>query len=79
MVNQKPLVMPPALASPEVAWEDMHEGERRYQPVNTLISVELQVKLAASTPHEPLAPNLFANLWFGRSNFFESFMCIKNP
>ena len=57
--------MLPTLASPEVAWEDMHEKERRYQLVNTLISVELQVKLAASTPHEPLAPNLFANLWLG--------------
>ena len=47
LVNQKLLVMPqvlslampPAEASPEVAQEGTHEGERRHPPVNALLSV----------------------------------------
>ena len=35
------LVMSPGEASPEVAREDTHEGERRHPPVNALLSVEL--------------------------------------
>ena len=42
MPKMLPLVMPPAAdASPEVAREDTHEGERRHPPVNALLSVEL--------------------------------------
>ena len=43
MPQVPPLVMPPAEASPEVAREDTHEGERRHSPVNALPFVELHV------------------------------------
>ena len=39
MPQVPPLVMPPAEASQEVAWEDTYEGKRRHPPVNAYLSV----------------------------------------